>query len=186
MSELNSSFLGGGWGGFAVCLQDLSSLTRDWTQAPAVKEPCLNHWTTRELPWISFLRLNDIPLNYTPYYVYPFSTGLFLSFGYCESCCDEHWCPRICFSPPPPFKSAFHSFTQNMVWTTSNLLPAVGLPHLLCLRASLAVTLQPSTQLYWSHEVSFTLYLRNWPLYCLSPSLTLKDAYSLEGKLWPT
>ena len=31
-------------------LQDLSSLTRDQTQAPAVKAPSPNHWTTREFP----------------------------------------------------------------------------------------------------------------------------------------
>ena len=30
-------------------LQDLSSLTRHWTQATAVKAPSPNHWTTREL-----------------------------------------------------------------------------------------------------------------------------------------
>ena len=30
---------------------DLSSLTRDWTRATAVKAPSHNHWTTRELPW---------------------------------------------------------------------------------------------------------------------------------------
>ena len=33
-------------------LQDLRSLTRDWTRAPAVRVPSLNHWTTRELPFI--------------------------------------------------------------------------------------------------------------------------------------
>ena len=31
-------------------LQDLSSLTRDWTQTTAVKVPSPNHWTARELP----------------------------------------------------------------------------------------------------------------------------------------
>ena len=31
-------------------LWGLSSLTRDWTQALAVKAPSLNHWTTREFP----------------------------------------------------------------------------------------------------------------------------------------
>ena len=33
---------------------ELSSLTRDWTQAPAVKPPRPNHWTTRELLKMSF------------------------------------------------------------------------------------------------------------------------------------
>ena len=32
-------------------LRDLSSLTRDWTQAVAVKTLSPNHWTTRELPF---------------------------------------------------------------------------------------------------------------------------------------
>ena len=31
-------------------LWDLSSPTRDWTQAILVKAPSLNHWTTRKLP----------------------------------------------------------------------------------------------------------------------------------------
>ena len=31
-------------------LQDLSSLTRDWTQVPAMKAPSPIHWTTREFP----------------------------------------------------------------------------------------------------------------------------------------
>ena len=33
----------------------LSSLTRDWTQAPAVKAQSPNHWTTREFPKIYFI-----------------------------------------------------------------------------------------------------------------------------------
>ena len=33
-------------------LGDLSSPTRDWTQAPAVKASSSNHWTTREIPYI--------------------------------------------------------------------------------------------------------------------------------------
>ena len=36
--------------GSAGSLWDLSSLTRDQTQATAVKVPSPNHWTTRELP----------------------------------------------------------------------------------------------------------------------------------------
>ena len=36
-------------------LQDLSSLTRDWTQAVALKAPNPNHWTTRELPRLIYL-----------------------------------------------------------------------------------------------------------------------------------
>ena len=36
-------------------LRDLSSLTRDQTQAPAVKAPNPNHWTTREFPSTDFL-----------------------------------------------------------------------------------------------------------------------------------
>ena len=34
-------------------LQDLSSLTRDGTQAPAVRAPSPNHWTAREFPVFS-------------------------------------------------------------------------------------------------------------------------------------
>ena len=37
-------------------LQDLSSLTRDQTQAPAVKVPSPNHWTTKEFPFFFFFR----------------------------------------------------------------------------------------------------------------------------------
>ena len=36
-------------------LQDLSSLTRDWTQVLAVKVPSPNHWTAREFPRSLFL-----------------------------------------------------------------------------------------------------------------------------------
>ena len=32
------------------CQQDLSSLTREQTRAPAVEAGHLNHWTTREVP----------------------------------------------------------------------------------------------------------------------------------------
>ena len=35
-------------------LHDLSFLTRDWTEAPAVKAPKANHWTTREFPRMNF------------------------------------------------------------------------------------------------------------------------------------
>ena len=35
-------------------LQDLSSLTRDWTWALAVKTISPNHWTTREFPKLLF------------------------------------------------------------------------------------------------------------------------------------
>ena len=46
-------FGGGGFWGFLAALrgmQDLSSLTRDRTCAPAVEVQSLNHWTTREVP----------------------------------------------------------------------------------------------------------------------------------------
>ena len=35
-------------------LQDLSSLARDGTCAPAVRVPSPNHWTAREFPHFSF------------------------------------------------------------------------------------------------------------------------------------
>ena len=37
------------------CLQDLSSLIRNWTWAPAVKALSSNQWTTRELPEFLFI-----------------------------------------------------------------------------------------------------------------------------------
>ena len=37
------------------CFQDLSSPTRDWTQASAVKSRSSNHWTTKEVPKMYFL-----------------------------------------------------------------------------------------------------------------------------------
>ena len=46
-------FLGGLCG-----LQDLNSLTRDWTWAVAVKALSPNHWTTRELPQFSPVQLS--------------------------------------------------------------------------------------------------------------------------------
>ena len=36
-------------------LQDLSSPTSDWTQAPAVKAPSPNHWPAREFPYPYFM-----------------------------------------------------------------------------------------------------------------------------------
>ena len=52
-------------------LQDLSSLTRDWTPAPAMKAPSPNHWTSREFPefhlfWsqIVILQINQKELNF--------------------------------------------------------------------------------------------------------------------------
>ena len=46
----------------ALCsLQDLSSPTRDWTRALAVKVPSPNHWTAREFP--DFAILIGITLN---------------------------------------------------------------------------------------------------------------------------
>ena len=53
-------FFCGGWQAMTCSLQDLSSLTRDWTWALsilAVKAWNLNHWTTRESP-TSFYFLN--------------------------------------------------------------------------------------------------------------------------------
>ena len=38
-------------------LRDLSSPTRDQTQAPAVKALSPNHWTTREFP-VSYFRFH--------------------------------------------------------------------------------------------------------------------------------
>ena len=46
-------------------LQDLSSLTRNWIQALAVKVPSPDHWTTREFP-IHFLKFQFCGLK-TPY-----------------------------------------------------------------------------------------------------------------------
>ena len=46
------------FGGAVPCsLQDLSSLTRDWTQAWAVKALSPNHWSTREFSFGCSLRL---------------------------------------------------------------------------------------------------------------------------------
>ena len=36
-------------------MQDLSSLTRNWTHAPCSGSQSLNHWTTREVPGTLFL-----------------------------------------------------------------------------------------------------------------------------------
>ena len=36
-------------------IQDLSSLTRDRTHAPAVEAQSVNHWTAREVPSLHFL-----------------------------------------------------------------------------------------------------------------------------------
>ena len=35
-------------------LRDLNTLTRDQTQAPAVKAPSLNHWTAKEFSCVGF------------------------------------------------------------------------------------------------------------------------------------
>ena len=47
------------------CLPDLSSPTRDWTWAPAVKAPSPNHWTARELPtaWWFFCPCSRFPTH---------------------------------------------------------------------------------------------------------------------------
>ena len=55
-------------------LQDLSSLTRDWTWNPAVKVLSSNHWTAREFPWknifisylISKIHMTTFPLDSQP------------------------------------------------------------------------------------------------------------------------
>ena len=39
-------------------MQDLSSLTREWTRAPAVEVQSLNHWTAREVPVACLLVLS--------------------------------------------------------------------------------------------------------------------------------
>ena len=41
-------------------LRDLSSLIRDWTQVPAVKALSPSHWTVREFPVSSFLKMREI------------------------------------------------------------------------------------------------------------------------------
>ena len=40
-------------------LQDLSSLTRGWTQTTAIKVPSPNYWTSKEFPWWSSLDFGD-------------------------------------------------------------------------------------------------------------------------------
>ena len=44
-------------------LSTLSFLTRDWTQAKAVKALSLHHWTTRGFPLVLFLKLKKIENN---------------------------------------------------------------------------------------------------------------------------
>ena len=51
-------------------LRDLSSSTRDWTWAPAVKAPSPNHWTAREFPVSCFW--DPSVLLYSPYLKYLF------------------------------------------------------------------------------------------------------------------
>ena len=41
-------------------LQDLSSPTRDWTQAPAVKAPSPNPWAAREFPEYEYLKQKSV------------------------------------------------------------------------------------------------------------------------------
>ena len=58
-------------------LLDLSSLTRDWPQAPAVKAPSLNHWTTREVPSLFHFWILWIMLLWT--FMYKFLCGQMFS-----------------------------------------------------------------------------------------------------------
>ena len=44
----------GMWAQFLCSMQDLSSLTRDWTHIPCTARQILNRWTTREVPRLSF------------------------------------------------------------------------------------------------------------------------------------
>ena len=41
---------------------DLSSLTRNQTYAPAVEVQSLNHWTTREVPFVAYFIPNSFCL----------------------------------------------------------------------------------------------------------------------------
>ena len=46
-------------------MQDLSSLTRDWTVSPSVEVQSPNHWTAREFPGVSFLKRTPVLLDYS-------------------------------------------------------------------------------------------------------------------------
>ena len=86
-------------------LQDLSSLTRDWTQALAVKALSPNHWTAREFP--------QLHISNWKHFIYLFIYGhhiylfiyLFIYFWYllisltCLSHplrCPHFWQPPVC------------------------------------------------------------------------------------------
>ena len=47
----------GSWAQLPHSIWDLGSLTRDWTPIPCIGRQILNHWTTREAPWVCFLCL---------------------------------------------------------------------------------------------------------------------------------
>ena len=73
-------------------LWDLSSATRDWTWATAVKAPNPNHWTTRELPDCEYVKVtgNSSSLVTAPYlytvnfvsFPFQFTGGLFTKKSY--------------------------------------------------------------------------------------------------------
>ena len=67
----------------AAQLRDLSSLTRDWTQAPAVKALSPYHWTTREFPGVSFSAL---------------SPSAYLCILKCTFCTKLHSCVLLVYS----------------------------------------------------------------------------------------
>ena len=68
---------------------DLSSLTRDWTHVPWIGRQILNHWTTREVPAICFLK---------KLVTLPYSVSLGLNFAGCIP-----WVSCNSFPPPSRF-----------------------------------------------------------------------------------
>ena len=103
------------WGAMPCCMQDLSSLTRDRTCAPAVEVRSLNHWTP-EKSWAVF-------------------DANFLVLGFCVPWTQVYYGPSLVFQflslHFPSRTSASSLLTQDGECIFSSLFQAQSSLHLL-------------------------------------------------------